>query len=241
MNKYFLPLAVVSVVFATSSINAASSVHNDFSDGTSQGWNKGGGKTIQPTIETEASGNKYLKIKTATEESAPDKKVTFQNSGSWKGNYNTKGIKAIFARFNNRSSVPLEMHIAFRTELADLNVRYVVKKGAVIPPDGEWHDAIFSIADDDLQLVDKKGHGGSDLKMTAKQVKNRVVQVRFTNGTLGEETGTGHGDGIYTGWNDGAEVDAELWIDDIILSTEQCPEGQHFMTSMGHCMNNTSM
>lgn len=221
MNTHFLPKAALGLVLAAVNVEAADLVHNDFSNGNTSGWSKGGGTTIPLTIETEADGNKYMKLKTATEEGAPDTKVTFHNGGKWKGNYNTKGVKSVSARFNNRGAEPLEMHFAIRTEVADLSTRYVVIKGATIPADKQWHNATFSLADADMQLVDKSGHGGSELTMPVKQVKNRVVQVRFTNGTLGEKTGNGHGEeGVYTGWNDGRTVDTEVWIDDIKLSTD---------------------
>lgn len=220
MNTHFLPFAALGLVLATVNVEAADLVYNDFNNGNASGWSKGGGTTIPLTIETEANGNKYMKLKTATEEGAPDTKVAFHTAGKWKGNYNTKGANSISARFNNRGAVPLEMHVAIRTEVAGLNVRYVVIKGATIPADKQWHNATFSLADTDLQLVDKPGHGGSELDMPVKQVKNRVVQVRFSNGTLGEKTDNGHGDGTYTGWNDGRTVDTEVWIDDIKLSTD---------------------
>lgn len=227
MNTHFLSFAALGLVLAAANVEAADLVLNDFSNGNASGWSKGGGTTIPLAVETEANGNKYLKLKTATEEGAPDTKVTFHSGGKWKGNYNAKGAQSVSARFNNRGTVPVEMHFAFRTEVADLSARYVVIKGAVIPADKQWHDATFSLADADLQLVDKPGHGGSELTLPVKQVKNRVVQVRFSNGTLGEKTDNGHGDGIYTGWNDGRSVDTELWIDDIKLSTDAGSSAGH--------------
>ena len=127
MKTYFLPFAALSLTLAATNINAADLIHNDFSDDTTQGWSKGGGTTIPLKIETEADGNKYMRLKTATDESAPDKKIAFHNAGKWKGNYNTKEAKMISARFNNQGATSVEMHVAFRTELADLNTGIIVK------------------------------------------------------------------------------------------------------------------
>lgn len=221
MNTHFFSLAALGLALAAVNVEAADIVHNDFSNGNASGWSKGGGTTIPLAIETEPNGNKYMRLKTATEDGAPDTKLSFHTAGKWKGNWNKKGVKTISARFNNQGKDPVEMHVAFRTEMMGLQARYVVIKGATIPADKQWHDATFSLADADLQFIDKIGHGGSDLVIPAKQVKNRVVQVRFSNGTLGEKTGNGHGEeGVYTGWNDGRSVDADLWIDDLKLSTD---------------------
>ena len=114
-----------------------------------------------------------------------------------------------------------------------------VSKGVVIPNDGEWHNAFFSFAAEELIMVPLGGHGKSNASFSAQETLGNVNTVRFSQGTLGDETGQGHSaDGLYTGWNGGPEVEADLWIDDIALTTDRCGEGTHFMPSMGHCMAN---
>lgn len=226
MRHLFLYSFTLAMALSCANSAAAELIHNDFSDGTTQGWSKGS-PTVPLKVETEAGGNKYLHLKTADSKSEDnDKKVAFHTKpGPWKGNYNAKGAKSISARFKNLGATPLEMHVAYTTTLANLAARYVVIKGAVIPSDKQWHQASFSLEDADVQLVDKPGHGGSDLSLPPKLVKNYVTQIRFSNGKLGEKYGTGHGDDIYRGWNDGPEVDAELGIDDITLSTDSTGSG----------------
>ncbi|MCF6204138.1 MAG: hypothetical protein L3J59_10795 [Methylococcaceae bacterium] len=221
MKKIFSPLLALASVLTCANVTAADIIHNDFSDGTTEGWGKGTAATNPVTVETEADGNKYLKLIShggdpATEDI--DIKVTLHNStGSWRGNFNAKGATTISARFKNMGTEPLEMHAAFGNTLADLRTRYVVKTGVVIPPDGKWHDASFSLAD--VQMVPLGGHGKSSATFSAQETLGNVKSVRFTQGTLGEVTGQGHAgdDAPYTGWNSGAAINAELGIDDIKL------------------------
>jgi len=240
MKKLSTSVALLASALASANVSAEQLLISDFNNGTTQGWGKGGAAQFPLTVETEADGNKYLKLISEGENStAPDKKITFQNgSGQWRGNYNTRGAQSITARFKNMGPDNVEMHAAFSNTLADLRTRWV-SKGVVIPNDGEWHTAFFSLAPAELTMVPLGGHGKSNASFSVQETLSNVNTVRFSQGTLGDETGQGHSaDGIYNGWNGGPEAEADLWIDDIALSTDRCPEGQHFMASMGHCMNN---
>ncbi|MCK5829792.1 MAG: hypothetical protein KAH20_05775 [Methylococcales bacterium] len=219
MKKVFSPVVALASVLACANVSAADIILNDFTDGTTQGWNKGGAAGLPLTVETEADGNKYIKLisegKTSTH---PDKKIVFQNeTGQWRGNYNAKSAKTLSVRFKNMGTAPVEIHLAFGNTLADLRTRYVVKTGAVIPNDSNWHDASFSLAD--VQMVPLGGHGKSNASFSLSETLGNVKTIRFSQGTLGSKTDQGHSaDGVYTGWNGGPEVAANLWIDDIKLS-----------------------
>lgn len=243
MKKVFTPIIAIASMLTIANVNAEQILLSDFNDGSTQGWGKGGAAEKPLTAETEAGGNVYLKLISEGEGSTdPDKKVVFQNSsGKWRGNYNVKGAQSVTARFKNVGPTDLEMHAAFGNTLADLRTRYV-SKGVVIPNDGEWHNAFFSFATTDLTMVPLGGHGKSNASFSPQETLGNIATLRFSHGHLGDETGQGHSsEGLYTGWNGGPETQAELWIDDIALSTDRCPEGQHFMPSMGHCMNNSAM
>ncbi len=221
MKKVFSALLALASVLTCANVTAADIIHNDFEDGTTEGWGKGSAAVNPITVETEADGNKYLKFishggNPNTED--PDTKITLHNeTGKWRGNYNAKGATAISARFKNMGTEPVEMHAAFGNTLADLRSRYVVITGVVIPADGEWHDASFSLAD--VQMVPLGGHGKSSATFSAQETLGNVKSVRFTQGALGEVTGQGHAgdDAPYTGWNSGETINADLWIDDIKL------------------------
>jgi hypothetical protein len=220
MKKVFSPLVALASVLACANVNAADIIVNDFTDGTTQGWGKGSASKVPITVETEADGNKYLKlISEGSKSEVPDTKITFHNSkGEWRGNYNVKGAKSISARFKNVGATPVEMHVAVSNTLADLRARYVVKTGVTIPNDKQWHEATFSLAD--VKMVPLGGHGKSSASFSIEETLGNVNSVRFTHGTLGVITNQGHGgkDSVYTGWNDGPEIVAEIWIDDIKLS-----------------------
>ncbi|WP_428356836.1 hypothetical protein [Methyloprofundus sp.] len=244
MKKILTPVMALASIFACANVSAEQIILNDFNDGTTQGWNKGGAADKPLTNETEADGNGYIKLISEGESSTDaDKKIVFQNaSGEWRGNYIAKGAQSITARFKNMGPDDVELHAAFGNTLADLRTRWVTTKGAVIPNDGEWHEAFFSFAPAELTMVPLGGHGKSNASFSAQETLGNVNTVRFSQGTLGDETGQGHSaEGLYTGWNGGPEVEADLWIDDIALSTDRCSADMHFMASMGHCMANSNM
>jgi len=219
MKKVFSPLVALASVLACANVSAADIIVNDFTDGTTQGWGKGGQSKMPITVETEADGNKYIKLVSGGAKSElPDTKVTFFNSkGEWRGNYNSKGAKTVTARFKNMGKAPVEMHVAVGNTLADLRSRYVVKTGAVIPNDKQWHDATFSLAD--VQMVPLGGHGKSNATFSINETLGNVNSIRFSQGTLGSKTDQGHSaEGKYYGWNGGPETEAEIWIDDIKLT-----------------------
>ncbi|MCK5889934.1 MAG: hypothetical protein KAG19_08325 [Methylococcales bacterium] len=221
MKKIFKPLVILASALACTSVSAGTLLVSDFEDGTTQGWGKGGAAGLPITVETEAGGNKYIKlISEGATSTHKDKKIVFQNaSGKWRGNFNVKGVKSITVKFKNNGPDAVEMHVAFANTLADLRTRWVSKHGAVIPNDGTWHDATFSLAEPDLQMVPLGGHGKSSASFSAQETLGNVATIRFSQGTLGSETGQGHSaDGLYTGWNGGPEVVADLWIDNIALN-----------------------
>lgn len=235
---------LMASALAFANVSAEQIILNDFNDGTNQGWDKGGAAKKPLTNETEADGNGYLRLISEGEDSTdPDKKITFQNaSGKWRGNYITKGVQSTSGRFKNNGPDDVELHAAFGNTLANLRTRWI-SKGVVIPYDGEWHEAFFSFTPEELIMVPLGGHGKSNASFLVQEDTGKMLTLcatmRFSQGHLDDETGQGHSaDGIYNGWNGEPEVEADLWIDDIALSTDGCPEGIQFMASMTHCMAN---
>lgn len=227
MKKHYLPALAFAGVAFSASVGAADLIHNNFSDGTTQGWGKGGAAGTPVTVGTEADGNKYLKLVSLgkvgpenPEATGPDTKMTLNSSLGWRGNFGGKGAKSVSVRFKNMGETPLHMHFAFRNEVFDVGTRWVVKQEALVPNDKQWHNYKFSLAEADMQMIPLGGHGRSSATFTQKETLGSVMQVRFSQGEFGKETGNGHGDGIYNGWNDGPDVKGELWVDDIKLSTD---------------------
>ena len=223
MKKISTPLIALTSILALTNVNAEDVLTSNFEDGTTQGWGKGSAADTPLTVETEENGNKYLKLishgAAGKEADEDDSKITFHNSkGQWRGNYNVKGVKSISVKFKNMGPDSVEMHAAFGNTLADLRTRWVVKKGEIIPNDGEWHDVTFSFLPEDMQMVALGGHGKSSASFSVEETLGNVASVRFSQGTLGDETGNGHSSVGYTGWNGGPDAVADLWIDDITLN-----------------------
>lgn len=217
-----MPAMALASIFAYGQANAEVVLIADFEDGKTQGWGKGGAATNPMKVETDTDGNKYIRLISAGEGSTDDdKKVVFHNSkGAWRGNYNAKGVKFVTAKFKNMGETELELHLAVGNTLADLRTRQVVIEGAKIPADGQWHEAKFSLASDAMQMVALGGHGKSSASFSVSEVLGNVASIRFSQGQLGSETGQGHSKLGYTGWNGGPETKADLWIDDIALTTD---------------------
>ena len=99
MKKVFTPAIALASILACANVSAEQVILNDFNDGTTQGWDKGGAAEKPLTAETEADGNVYLRLISEGESSTdPDKKIVFQNaSGEWRGNYNVKGAQSIIS------------------------------------------------------------------------------------------------------------------------------------------------
>ncbi len=217
MKQIFLLPLSMAIALASTSINAEVLAHDDFSNGTTQGWDKGDDAGLPVTVETEADGNKYIKLisEGPTSEHRDKKVVFFKEGGNWRGNFNTKGVTAISARFKNMGAEPLEIHIAIGNTLADLRTRYVVIQGATIANDGKWHEAVFPMAASGFQFVPLGGHGKSSASFSAQETLGNIKEVKFTTGTLGVDYDDKRGP--YNGFTGSPELVAELWIDDIKL------------------------
>jgi hypothetical protein len=50
----------------------------------------------------------------------------------------------------------------------------------VIPNDGEWHNAFFSFAAEELIMVPLGGHGKSNASFSAQETLGNVNTVRFS-------------------------------------------------------------
>ena len=217
MKKIFSATIALASVIACANVFAEDIIVDDFSDGTTQHWGKGNDAGLPVTVETEADGNNYIKfISEGPTSTHSDKKVVFfREGGQWRGNFNAKGATSVSARFKNMGDEPLEMHLSIGNTLADLRARHVVVKGVVIPNDGQWHDAIFSLAPEGFQIIPLGGHGKSSATFSAQETLGNIKEVRFSHGVLGTDYDDRRGP--YNGFTGSPEIKAELWIDDIKL------------------------
>lgn len=190
----------------------------DFQNGTTSGWHigpRGGDGAVQVTVGEESGGNSYLKYTASGV--GHDSRIALMAGNDYRGNYSAMGVKSISTRMKNNSGKALNMHIAFGNGLADLRSRYATA-GVEVANDGEWHDVVFSLTEA-LHFVPQGGHGSSNAEFSAEEVLANIVNLRFTQGEFGV---TYHDRrGPFNGYNAGEELEAELWIDDIQLTTTE--------------------
>ncbi len=216
MNKVFKPLIALTAALAWSSSFAAVMPMSDFEDGTTQGWGKGRRVNLPVSIGMEDNGNHYLRyVSNGPDAEEHDKRIALLAGKEWRGNYSAMGVTSITARMKNMGPKDLEMHAAFGNSLADLRTRFATE-GVAVAADGEWHDVVFDLSNN-LHQVSLHGHGKSSAQFSLDEVLGNIVNLRFTHGTFGETYLERRGP--FEGYNAGEEVVADLWIDDIKLST----------------------
>lgn len=219
MKQILMPTMLAAMAFTSINayaVSASSLPMTDFQNGTTSGWHIGpnGDGAVQVTVGQESGGNSYLKYTASGV--GHDSRIALMAGNDYRGNYNAIGVKSISTRMKNNSSKALNMHIAFGNGLADLRSRYATT-GVEVANDGEWHDVVFSLTEA-LHFVPQGGHGSSSAQFSADEVLANIVNLRFTQGEFGV---TYHDRrGPFNGYNAGEELEAELWIDDIQLSTD---------------------
>ncbi len=214
MKTIFAPLSVLAL--ALTSASALALPMTDFEDGTLSGWHKGSAAAIPMEVGTEADGNKYLRyISNGPDAPEHDKRVTFMAGNDYRGNYNAMGAKTIRTRMKNNGPVELSMQAAFGNTLAGLRTRYSTE-AVIVPADGEWYDVVFDL-ESNLHMVGIGGHGKSSAAFSAAEVLGNISSLRFLHGVLGEVYLARRGP--FDGYNAGEEVVADLWVDDIEVST----------------------
>lgn len=233
MKKVFTPMMVLASFLACANANAEALIVNDFNDGTPQGWHKGGAADTPITaVAGEGNGtgaqpipvgNGYLKfVSEGPDADVSDKNITFMAGREWRGNYIAMGAKSITARMKVVDAPhDLEMHVAFGNTLAGLRTRFA-SAGVMVPNDGEWHDVAFSLTDG-LHKISLGGHGKSSASFSLEETLANVAAVRFTQGKFGEVYFDRRGP--FEGYNGPEKIKAELWIDDITLSTDEVAAG----------------
>lgn len=217
MKKFLAPLAILTLALTSVSANAVVAVPStDFEDGTFSGWHKGSAAETPMFIGEEDNGNHYLRyISNGPDAPESDKRIALIAGNDYRGNYSAMGIKSITTRMKNDGPTDLVMHAAFGNQLADLRTRFATA-GVTVAADGQWHDVNFSLTDG-LHQVALGGHGKSSAAFSIDEVLGNIASLRFTHGVLGETYLARRGP--FEGYNAGEEVVADLWIDDINLST----------------------
>ncbi|MEM6632089.1 MAG: hypothetical protein AAF694_20600 [Bacteroidota bacterium] len=148
---------------------------SDFQDGTLQGWAGGDILTVNEAGGPQGSGDRFLNVKTdPLSNQAGSRLAAYNGEAGWTGDYLTAGITEIVMDLKNLADtvINLEMRIVFFGPGSDVQsaTRFTSTRAIVIPPDNQWHRAVFSIAEDSLTRV-----FGSDSYNVVMQGVQRVM------------------------------------------------------------------
>ena len=225
MNRILMFLAITMTSFNANAVIVGPST--DFENGTVSGWHIGsrGDGAVQVGVGSEGD-NTYLRY-TSTG-IGQDSRVALMADTDYRGNFSQLGVNSIVTRMRNDGPVDLRMHVAFGNSLAGLRTRYATE-GVDLVADGQWYDVTFSLTEN-LHMVSSGGHGKSSAKFSAEEVLANIVNLRFTHGVFGETYLERRGP--FEGYNAGEEVEADLHIDDIQLSTLVSSSGASMAMAM---------
>ena len=138
-------LALTILVFAPSTSRGITLGQIDtFEDGTKDGWTAG--PVIQSTLGGPGgASDHYLILKPGV--STATMLLQFENDSQWTGNYLAAGVTRIEMDLINPSSSAMSMRIA----IANGGIGgYTSSTAYTLPPDNQWHHAIFGLTADSL-------------------------------------------------------------------------------------------
>ncbi len=157
---------------------------DDFEDGSTQGWRKGGNSTM-PTTNIATGGpsgqnDNYVQV-VSTGGSGPNSKLVILKKTKWTGDYTAAGVTEIGMYFRNTGNSMLFMRIALRGGVGGRSW-YATSQAFQLPPDDVWREASFSIGESDLTLVPEMGTPQS---VTA--VLSNVTEIRILSSESGPD------------------------------------------------------
>lgn len=172
---------------------------DDFQDGTTQGWTEGIPSPNDPINVPDGGpdglGDSYLENFSDGGFGAGSRQVMF-NTSQWTGNYPGVGVSRIAMDLANFGATTLFVRLAF--EGAD-GTKYGSTQPFLLPADGTWYSAIFSLNAAELSLIE-----GSD---TLDNVLANVVEFRILSAQSGPV------------W-EGDNIVATLGVDNISAETD---------------------
>ena len=169
---------LLSLLLGATSANAISLGQVDtFSDGFPAGWTEGGPSPNQPEVINDGgpngAGDDWLQNIATGEMRAGGAQIMF-NFSQWAGDYNAAGVTMITASMANFGPTELSMRIAME---GGNGTQIGSAEAVVLPADGQWHEVSFSLAEDQLAVVQ-----GSD---TPSEVLSSVFTLRILAAAAG--------------------------------------------------------
>jgi hypothetical protein len=133
-----------------------------FEDNTTQGWSigtppmPGPGFTppvIVPTGGPTGAGDHFMLL--TADGVRPGGRLTVFNRQQWAGDFLSAGVNAVDMDLKNLGTVPLtlSMRIAIKTNDTRTSTGYSSTTPFILPPDGQWHHAVFLLDPDNLTPI----------------------------------------------------------------------------------------
>ena len=129
---------------------------DDFQDGTTQGWEAGAFHPNPPANVLGAGGDRYLRVTSRGGLGPGSRLSVFNIDGQWAGDYVEAGITALSAEVANFGATDVDLRLLLADpQEDDIPANVAVTTEAVHLPAGSgWTEAVFSIAPEDLTVVD---------------------------------------------------------------------------------------
>lgn len=170
--KYLLVSLMVLMAASASAKAIVLGQVDDFQDGTLSGWSSGGAHLSN--IETGGpTGPEDRYLQASTLSYSTDVPLRIANRG-WNGDYTGVGISSLEFDLINLGTMTLEIRILLGCSGGD----FTSTNSFLLPSDGQWHHAIFSLSLSDMTWGGSYGDG--DCEMGLHDV--RILTIRHQSG-----------------------------------------------------------
>jgi hypothetical protein len=134
-----------TVLFSTASAFGISIGQVDTFQNGSDNWQSGvGGLALVPSGGPSGAGDQYMLISAGASPLPP--RLTALNDAQWLGNFTTAGVTSVAMDLLNPGPTPLSMRIVIRESAGGATTPgYASATPFLLPADGVWHPAIFSL------------------------------------------------------------------------------------------------
>lgn len=183
ISHHIIPLLSVVVLMLSPAAHAVTLAQIDnFESGNLQDWGGGASPLNINTGGPLGLNDNYLEI--TADGSGSGGKLTTYNRMQWLGNYSAAGITGIamdLKGFSSPGNTNLSIRFALRTGTGSSAPGYVSTNAFSLPIDGQWHHAVFSLAD-----MTAIGSPGSLNAVLAGPAEVRLLHAASDNTTQGD-------------------------------------------------------
>jgi len=122
-----------------------------FEDNTTANWRTGrsGNPRVISSGGPRGEGDPFLQLTSRGAGGGPESRLVMFNTMQWSGNYLAAGVNAIEMDLKDFGDTPLSMRVALKLGTGP-TPGFVTTTAFDLPPDGEWHHAVFLLDADHL-------------------------------------------------------------------------------------------